>query len=201
MGTTKHCAHGRSKATLVKQRDGAATQFPPLTHNRAAVSGDRLLLPVVLSDSIIYPQRVPPHFDPLRPQQSLKQPIRRPYLITRSKLTAITLQRSSCARDLHTFLVNQIRKESLLLYSLRRCTLLCSTIMVFGLFEVIFHSALSVMDVEPVCVCVDFHLHIIFNDSSRICKRKKFGINRLKLVYFAVGIKMFIQICFFFILL
>lgn len=43
-------------------------------------------------------------------------------------------------------------KERLLLYSLRRCTLLCSTIMVFGLYEIISHSALSVMDVEPV-VC------------------------------------------------
>lgn len=47
-------------------------------------------------------------------------------------------------------------------------------------------------------LCVDFHLHIIFDDSSGICKRKKIGINRLKLVYFAVGIKMFIKICFFF---
>lgn len=70
--------------------------------------------------------------------------------------------------------------------------------MVFGLFEVISHSALSVMDVEPVCVCVDFHLHIIFDDSSSICKSKKIGINRLKLVYFAAGIKMFIKICLFF---
>lgn len=48
-------------------------------------------------------------------------------------------------------------------------------------------------------VCVDSHLHIIFDDSSGICKRKMIGINRLKLVYFAVGIKMFIKICFFFV--